>query len=302
LAVLRDEVKAAIIIIGSVLVLSVVVVLIGGTKLFARYDTYYTKVANAAGLEVGAQVRIGGVRSGRVLDIQAPMDPGEKVTIVIGVKEGTPLFKGTTARITQIGFVGDIYLLLSVKSIESGRVEPGSTIPSVEPVEFSELMAELGDLSDSLDKLIKDVDRMFSEENVKGFEELIENTNSAMVNASASIGTMTAGFKETTERIQAMMDDIEVFVKEGGDLDEIFEQAKTDLDAAEEMIHSFENSAQKIGDASDAVGGAVGRQDRNLDEVMGNLNDTMRDLQDLLQTLKLKPWSVVHKEEKPKEE
>jgi phospholipid/cholesterol/gamma-HCH transport system substrate-binding protein len=291
LAVLRDEVKAAIIVIGSVLVLSVVVVLIGGTKLFARYDTYYTKVSNAAGLEVGAQVRIGGVRSGRVLDIVAPMDPGDKVTIVIGVKEGTPLFKGTTARITQIGFVGDIYLLLSVKSIEAGRVEPGSTLPSVEPVEFSELMAELDELSDSLEVLIKDVDRMFSEENVKGFENLIENTNNAMLNATEGI----ASFKETMERIQTVLDDIEVFVREGGDLDEIFEQAKTDLDAAEEMINSFDNSAQKIG-------GAVDRQDRNLDEVMGNLNDTMRDLQDLLQTLKLRPWSVIYKEEKSKEE
>jgi ABC-type transporter Mla subunit MlaD len=295
LAILREEVKAAIIVIGSVLVLSVVVVLIGGTKLFVRYDTYYTKVSNAAGLEVGGQVRIGGVRAGRVLDILAPEEPGELVTIVIGVKEGTPLFKGTTCRITQIGFVGDIYLLLSVKSTEAGRVKPGSVLPSVEPVEFSELMAELNEISGSLDGLIQDVDRLFSDENIAGFENLIENTNKAVLNASASIETISTDFRETSERIQAVMDDIEVYVTEGGDLDEIFEKAKADLDAAEDMIHSFENSAEKMG-------GAVSRQDRNLDEVMGNLNDTFRDLQDLLQTLKLKPWSAIYKEEKSKEE
>jgi len=299
LAVLRDEIKALIIVLGSIAVLSVLIIVISGSKFFTRYDKYYTKVTNAAGLEVGAQVRVGGVRSGRVLDIIAPADPGELVTIVIGITDGTPLYRGTTARISQIGFVGDIYLLLTVKGTEAGRIEPGSTIPSVEAVEFSELMAELDELGRSVESLIKDVNQIFSDENIKGLETLVKNSNVAITNASENLSAMTSSVRETTERIQMVMDDIGSYVAEGGDVDQVFNRTKADLDAAEDAIKAFQESAKRISDASDKVGNAVGHQDRNLDEVMANLNETMLDLQDLLQTLNVRPWSVIHKEKKP---
>lgn len=303
MAILRDEVKAAIIIAGSLLVLSLLIILIGGTKLFAKYDKYYTKVTNAAGLEVGAQVRLGGVRAGRVLDIVAPEEPGELVTIVIGLNEGTPVYNGTMARISQIGFVGDIYLLLSVSSTGAGRLEPGATLPAVEPVEFSELMAGLDRISVSLDALIRDIDRVFSDNNVKGIEMLVKNTNAAIANASSDIETVSAAIRETTDKMKEVLDEVQVFVRERkGDFREVVKKAQKDLDAAEGMILAIEETARRIGNTTDVVGSAVGRQDRNLDEVLTNLNRTLRDLQDLLQALKLKPWSFIYREEEPKKE
>ncbi len=303
MAFLRDELKAAIIIAGSMITLSALIIVIGGAKLFVEYDSYYTKVTNAAGLEVGAQVRLGGVRAGRVLDIVAPQKPGDLVTIVIGVKEGTPLYNGTTARISQIGFVGDIYLLLSVRSTGTGRLEPGSTVPSEEPVEFSELMAGLERISGSLEELLTDMDHLFNEKNIKGIERLVENTNTAIANASSNLDVVATGLYETTGKMQEVLDEVQLLLRDGrGDLDEVFEQAKKDLDKAEEMLATVEDTARKVGDASDAVGGAVDRQDRNIDELLSNLNRTLRDLQDLLQSLKLKPWSAIYREERPKEE
>ncbi|MGD2080360.1 MAG: MlaD family protein [Nitrospirota bacterium] len=303
MAFLRDEVKAAVIVAGSLVTLSVLVVLIGGAKLFRDYDTYYTKVTNAAGLEVGAQVRLGGVRSGRVLDIVAPREPGDLVTIVIGVEEGTALYNGTTARISQIGFVGDIYLLLSVKSTRAGRLEPGATLPSEEPVEFSELMAGLEGISVTLDKLLRDMDRLFNEKNIRGIERLVENTNTAIVNASSNLDEVAAGLYDTTEKMQEVLGEVRLLVSEGrGDFDEVMDKAKKNLDRAEVMLEAVGESARKVGDASDAVGGAVGRQDRSIDELLSNLNRTLRDLQDLLQSLRLKPWSVIYQEEGQKEE
>ena len=303
MALLRDEIKAAMIIAGSVLVLSVLIVLIGGTKLFARHDTYYTKVSNAAGLEVGAQVRLGGVRAGKVIDIVAPLKPGELVTIVIGVNEGTPIYNGTTTHIAQIGFVGDIYLLLSVGSTTAGLIEPGPTLPSVEPVEFAELLQGLDRISGAVEDLIKDIDLMFSEKNLANIESLIANTNTAISNASASLGIVALGLRDTTDKMKDVLHEVEIFVREGrGDLSAVLEKAAHDLDTAEGMILAVEDAAKKIGNATDTVEGTVGRQDKNLDELMGNLTRTLRDLQDVLQALKLKPWSVIHKEKTSKED
>ena len=111
---LKDEIKAGVIIVSSFVILSVLIILIGGSRLFEKTDTYYTKVMNAAGLEEGAQVNLGGVRVGKVSDIKGPEGPGEPVTIEMAVKRGTSIYTGTKALITQIGFVGDTYLLLTI--------------------------------------------------------------------------------------------------------------------------------------------------------------------------------------------
>ncbi|HTR44106.1 MAG TPA: MlaD family protein, partial [Thermodesulfovibrionales bacterium] len=111
---LKDEIKAGVIIVSSLVILSVFVILIGGSSFFEKSDIYYTKVMNAAGLEKGAEVKLGGVRVGRVSEIREPEGPGKPVTVEMAMKKGTALYKGTKALITQIGFVGDTYLLLTI--------------------------------------------------------------------------------------------------------------------------------------------------------------------------------------------
>ena len=158
---MKEEVKAGTIIVVSLAILSAFIVLIGGGRFFDNYDTYQVHVMNAGGLEVGAQVRLGGVRIGRILSINPPAGPGKPVTIEIGIKKGTVLYKGTRANITQLGFVGDIYLLLTVQETTNEKIKVGDVIPSKEQVQFDVLMAKLEGIADSVDKLIKDINKIF---------------------------------------------------------------------------------------------------------------------------------------------
>ena len=64
LAYLKEEIKAGIIIISSLIILSGFTILISGSQLFEKFDVYYIKVMNAAGIESGSQVKLGGVRVG----------------------------------------------------------------------------------------------------------------------------------------------------------------------------------------------------------------------------------------------
>ena len=62
---MKEEIKAGIIIVASFLILTALVILIGGSNLFEKFDVYYVKVMNTSGLETGAQVKLGGVRVGQ---------------------------------------------------------------------------------------------------------------------------------------------------------------------------------------------------------------------------------------------
>jgi ABC-type transporter Mla subunit MlaD len=296
---LKEEVKAGTIILVSFVILSVFVILIGGGRFFDDYDTYYVHVMNAGGLEVGAQVRLGGVRVGRIVSINPPQGPGEPVTIEVGIKKGTVLFKGTRAMITQLGFVGDIYLLLTVQETQNEKIKVGSVIPSKEQVQFDVLMAKLEGISDSVDKLIKDINKIFSQKNIDGIELLVENTNKAIVSGSASINQVAESLKRTTDKLEVVLNEIEVILKDNKEeFTELLKKAREDLEKAGKMIESIESTAKSIEKTSNTADEAIALQSQNLDNLLKTLNQTTLDLQELLQEIKHKPWSIIHKEKK----
>jgi len=289
---MKEEVKAGIIIVSAIAILSVFIVLIGGGQFFQKYDNYYVKVMNAAGLETGAQVKLGGVRIGRITDIRPPLKPGEPVTIEIGLKKGAILYEGTKAIITQVGFVGDIYLLLSVNNTTSKILKPGDVIPSEELMQMDILMAKINVLSTSVERLVNDVDRLFNEKNVKGIEALIGNTNSAIVSSSSSIDKIASSLKVSTDKLERVLTEVEDLLKGNkGDVAQLLKKAREDIEKAGDMIKSIEKTSK-------SVDRAVDHQSKNLDHLVNSMTRTTEELQDLLQEIKNKPWSIIYKEKK----
>jgi len=292
LAEVKEEIKAGIIIGASFLILTALVILIGGSNLFEKFDVYYVKVMNTSGLESGAQVKLGGVRIGRVLAVREPAGPGEPVTIEIGIKKGAPIYKGTRAMITQLGFVGDLYLLLAIDKTTSTKIRVGEVIPSEEAVEFALIMSRLEGLTMSMDGLIKDVDKLFSKKNLDGIENLVGNMNKALVSTSSNLEKLTSGLRDTTDKLARVLNEVEGLVKDNkGDVAQLIKKAREVIEKAGDMIKSIEKTAK-------SVDSAVTIQSQNLDALLNTMTETTGELQEVLQELKAKPWSLLYKERK----
>ena len=351
--------KAGLIILTSLVLLSGFIILIGGSQFFEKLDQYYVKVMDAAGLEVGAQVKLGGVRIGSVLSIKTPNGPGQPIIIEIGIKNGTTLYKGTQALITQVGLVGDIYLLLSVEKTTNGQIQAGETIPSEEQVQFGRIMAKVEDLSKSIDTLIKDIDKLFSQKNIQEIEKVIENTNKTIVSASSSLGQIVSALRSTTDKLELVLNEVGGFVRDNkGEVSLVIQRARETIEKvrgtiekaegtiekagggiekAGDMLKAFEGTAKTINKASQSADKAIqsadqtihsvdkaiqsadttiqsvdktirsvdktiGLQSQNLDQLLNLMTRTTEDLQDLIQELKAKPWGLIYKEGKGKEE
>ena len=296
---MKEEIKAGIIIVSSFLILSALVILIGGSRFFEKVDLYSVKVMNATGLEVGTQVKLGGVRVGSVKAVKEPAGPGQRVTVEIGLKQGTPVYKGTRALITQNGFVGDIFMLLAVDKTTEGRIMPGGEIPSEESADFAQIMTRLDGLSQTVEGLVKDVDKIFSPKNVAEIERLIGNTNKAVVSGSANIEKVASSLKSTTDKLGGVLSEIEDLVKTNKpEIAGLIKKAREDLDRAGEMIKSFESAAKSVDKATGSVGRVVERQGQNIDNLIEAMTRTTEDLQGVLQEIRNKPWSVLYKEGK----
>jgi phospholipid/cholesterol/gamma-HCH transport system substrate-binding protein len=297
--VLKEEIKAGIIVVVSLAILSGSVILIGGSSLFEKIDKYYVKFMNASGLETGAQVRLGGVRVGRVTNIQAPEKPGDPVTLEVGVKRGTILYKGTKAQVGQIGFVGDIFLLLAVENTTNDRIRPGDIIPSDEKVQFDTLMSKVNGLSKSVDTLIIDIDKLFSQKNLKGIETLIGNTNSAIVSGSSNLDKVAASLKGTTDKLERVLNEVEDVIRGNkGEVTLLIRRAREDIEKAEGMIKSIESTAKSVEKTSKSADRLIISQSKNLDNLLNTMTRTTEELQELLQEIKNKPWSIIYKEKR----
>jgi ABC-type transporter Mla subunit MlaD len=279
LAYLKDEIKAGVIIFTAVILMSAFTILIGGTSLFEDHDTYYVKVTNAAGLETGAQVKLGGVRVGSILDIKTPQGPGEKVAITIGLKKGTLVYQGTEAIITQVGFVGDIYLLLTVEKTGAELIGVGETIPSVEGVDFAVLMAKINVISESVDKLIHDVNKLFSDSTIDDIEKAVKNV-SVVLNEINGLVRDTKG--ELSSMIKVATED--------------FKRAGEMIDSIRESAGAIESTARSVGNTSETVNGAVNLQSQNITDLLTSMTAATEALQEVLQEIKNKPWSIIYKE------
>jgi phospholipid/cholesterol/gamma-HCH transport system substrate-binding protein len=289
---LREEIKAGLIIVVSMALLTVMIVLIGGSQFLDKFDTYYIKVKNAAGLEPGAQVKLGGVRVGKVVSVKEPQGAGESVLVEIGIKKGKPIYKGTKASVTQVGFVGDIYLLLSVNNTVNEVIKAGEVIPSDEVVDFSILMAKAEGLSASLETLIKDVNKVFSPQNIQQVESILKNADKAIVSATANIDKITADIRKTADRLSKVLDEFEGLVKNNKDeFAQVLKKGREALERADVMMKSIEKTSK-------TVDRAVDLQSQNLDALLNTMTRATEELQDLIQEIKSKPWGIIYKEGK----
>ena len=69
-----------------------------------------------------------------------------------------------------------------------------------------------------------------------------------------------------------------------------------------ELIKAFEETVKTVNKTSQSAESAINLQSQNLDQLLNLMIRTTQDLQDLIQEIKTKPWSLIYKEGKGKEE
>jgi len=294
---LKEEIKAGAIVVLALVILTGFIVLIGGSRLFEKLDVYYVKVKNSAGLESGSQVKIGGVRAGKVIDIKAPEAAGNPVVIKIGIKKGTPLYKGTKASITQVGFVGDIYLLLSVVNTTPELIRAGTEIPASDQVDFNVLMARLDEISGSANALINDTRKILCKKNIENIGRLIEDTDHAISSGSSSLDKVAVALKNTAGKLDGVLTEVEGLVKGNkGEVTLVVKKAREDMEKAGDMIKAFEETAHSFDKTASSADKAITLQSQNIDAFITILTRTTEDLHEVLQEINNKPWRFIYKE------
>jgi len=155
------SVRVGFFVVATLAILWAGIFLIGNRKLRFR-STYpiHTQFQNVAGLQGGADVRVGGVHMGTVKRIDLPKRPGGEVTVVLDLERQTRgvLNRGSIASIQSEGLLGDKFVEVSFGEPGAAELQDGDTIRSQPPIDIPDLIKKANQILGATDEAVRNVD------------------------------------------------------------------------------------------------------------------------------------------------
>ncbi len=180
-----------------------------GSKQYLFSSTYRlnAEFPNVAGLNGGAEVRVGGIHEGTVEQIQLPLNPNGKVRVVMALARATRdvVKKDSVATISSDGLVGDKFVEISFGSDQAPKVNNADTIQGKPPLQLSDLMEKTREVLDSARGAVTNADATVG--NLKSITTKINEgtgTVGALINDKKAYQTINAGATAFQEDMEAL--------------------------------------------------------------------------------------------------
>ena len=197
---------------GIVAFLAGTVMLFAALILFSKYPTFFSKgndykaVFNSvAGLNVGGEVRFGGVLVGTVTALDIDVDDPTRILVRFRVRRATPIREDTRASITQVGFLGEQYLNLAPGSRDAGPLPEGSTLLSENTVNFQEAMNRVAIFLEKTDTLFGGIDRLSKSSPLERIDRTLTRVDALIQGAGEGSEKVFARMDRTAEQLSLVL-------------------------------------------------------------------------------------------------
>jgi phospholipid/cholesterol/gamma-HCH transport system substrate-binding protein len=195
-------------ILAALAILVATIFLVG--KQESRFGSNYRVQSNfetVAGLNEGAQVRVGGIHKGTVRSILLPKTPDGLITVSMDLSKDTQAIvrKDSLASIQAEGLLGDKYVEISFGSLESETLRGGETIDSKPPLDIADLFDKANGILDTGQDALTNV--LGAAENINLITAKInggQGTMGKLVNDKKLYQEATAGLTSLREDADAL--------------------------------------------------------------------------------------------------
>ena len=312
----RNFVVGLFLIVG-ILLFAVGLFMIGDRrKLFSKDFEIIAEFKELGGLQNGANVKVGGMDAGEVIDIEVPPQPQSKFRVKMRVVEKLhPVVRtDSVATIQTEGVLGNKFMKIDQGTPQAPAAPPGSTIPSREPFDFADLMQQIRDTVDEvkgkMDGVFASISTTSENANdlIQSVRGDVENIISTSKKVSDDVQVITAGVRAGRGTVGRLFNDEKVadsasrafrdFEKAAGNTREISQQFTHILSdfqerkILQEMEQTVKNVRQLTGQAKDAItdfqakGGKGESLTGDLSRTISNAREAMSDLAENMEALK----------------
>src|SRR3990167_2312386 len=191
-----------VIVLFAVVVLGIILISSGSS--FARYSIYLVYMQESVtGINIDSSVEFNGVEVGKVQDIKLNHQHPKLVTLLLSIKNSTPVTRGTVAMLASRGITGISYVALKDRSddLRPLPIEPGQKYPIIKtaPSIFLRLDAALNLLTNNFRQINESIQSLLNKENLQSIKSTLYNLDHITTNLARNSQRVNIIITNTSE-------------------------------------------------------------------------------------------------------
>jgi phospholipid/cholesterol/gamma-HCH transport system substrate-binding protein len=292
------EAKVGAFVLGCFSVLAFTLIYLINAQLGVHTVPYRTYLRYAGGLEAGTSVLFGGINVGKVTAVRPAASDPTRIEILLGVKENTPLNEKSVAKLGLLSVMSSAALSITTGSNDAKRLPSGSTIPSQEAASLDEISDKLTVVADNANGLITEVrselhgisgdartllanlNSVTGQSNQRKIREVLDNVDAMLATERPKIDHLTDQLNALSQHADETIQNV------NGTVSEVREPVRKDL---AELQDTLLETKRLLADMQVLVKA----NDYKIDDTIENLRTATENLDDLTQSVKQRPWSLI---------
>jgi len=305
---LTREIKTAILVIASILLFIWGYSFLKGRDLFNSYKTFYVQYETVEGLAPSAPVTLNGLIIGKVNNISIEESTG-KLLVELQIKTDFPISKSSIATIYEPGFIGGKQIAIEPNFKDPSISLDGQRLQGQIRMGLTASVGDkLGPIQEKLDKIMANADVLITGVNNVLDKKAQEDLRKSLAELSATMEqfhkaslSMNTILDENKTQIKGVVTN---FNKISSDFSKISDSLnKADLGKSVKNLNATLAKVDGIMNGLKSGNGTMGKL-LNDDALYNNLDKTSKELELLLQDVRLHPTryvniSVFGKKDKP---
>jgi phospholipid/cholesterol/gamma-HCH transport system substrate-binding protein len=292
------EAKVGAFVLGCFSILAFTIIYLMHAQFSGDTAPYRTYLRYAGGLEPGAEVLFGGISVGKVTAVRPWTSDPTKIEIMLEVKQGTPLNEKSVAKLGLVSIMNSAALSITTGSNEAKRLAPGSSIPSKEAASLDEIAGKMADVADSANaliaqaqgeldgisgdarKLLANLTEVTGPPTQQKVQAVLDHVNALLVTEGPKIERITDQLTALTQHTDETVQNV------NGTVTDVREPVRKDL---AELQNTLLQAKQLLADMQTMVRA----NDFKIDDTVENLRVATDNLDQLTDSLKQRPWSLI---------
>jgi len=295
---LSKEVKTGILAIGAILLLIFGYSFLKGTNLLEKNNEYFVKYENVEGLAKAAPVTINGLTVGKVQDITFSNKKGWLI-VKFAIDRKVTFSKNSMVRIYSAGLIGGKSLAVYpdytsndiAKSGDTLRGETEDSMLSVVSKALGPLEKKVNNTLATVDTLLLNVNDILDDETRKNLKESIANLNVTLNSFSGVSQNLNNILDNNSGKLDNTFSNLDKTADNLSRLTDSLAQLETGKLVTE--LQDVVSRIDRIVADVDEGNGSIGKLLKD-ETLYNNLEGASRQLEQLLQDVKLNPKRYVH--------
>lgn len=292
------EIKTGIIVVGGILLFILGFSYLKSSPLFEDGKTYYAVYKDVGGLQKGTPVTINGLVVGKVNDIKFK-DSGGSLVVTFSVKNDFGFSKSSPAELYDTGIIGGKGIQIKPTFDGAPIAKSGDTLPAkIQPGLTQLLQTQLTPLQKKVegavtnaDSLLMNVNEVLDARAKKDLRETLSGLNSTVASFQKSADALNRILNNNEDKLGNSLSNFEKLTANFATLSDSLNNAGLNrtLAGLESAVSNLDNLMARMNSGDGTLGKLL-----NDEKLYTNLNSASRELDLLLQDLRLNPKRYVN--------